>query len=240
MTSTVVAAAEAAHELGAEEVIVSDCHGNAQNILIDRLPDYVRIIRAWPRPLSVMQGIEMGEYAGALMLGYHACATNPEGGLAHSFMGWAIRAIRIGGVTMNEASVGAAIAGHFGLPVILVSGDDKFCAETVGLIGPVETAVVKHAYNYNAALTTTPAVACGIVAAATKRAIERRASMRPYRFEAPIELEVEFKHRPPVDLWSFIKFVERRDAFTIRYKADDMVEVAGFLSFLFGYNATLK
>jgi len=64
MTDSVAAAANAAFAAGASEVVISDSHGNAQNLLLDRLPRAVQVVRSWPRPLSMMQGMESGDYAG--------------------------------------------------------------------------------------------------------------------------------------------------------------------------------
>ena len=60
MTNEVIAACEAAFENGITEIVVSDSHGNAQNILPDKLPAGVKLVRSWPRPLCMMQGIELG------------------------------------------------------------------------------------------------------------------------------------------------------------------------------------
>ena len=78
MTAEVNVAIEACFEAGATEVLVSDSHGNGQNLLIDRLPDQVSVIRSWPRPLMMMEGIDE-TFAGAIFLGYHCATTNPTG-----------------------------------------------------------------------------------------------------------------------------------------------------------------
>ena len=72
MTDSVLAVCTAAHEQGVEEVVVSDSHGNGHNLQLERMPDYVQLVRSWPRPLGMMQGIEVGEYVGAALVGYHA------------------------------------------------------------------------------------------------------------------------------------------------------------------------
>ncbi|RKS86343.1 M55 family metallopeptidase [Sphingosinicella microcystinivorans] len=72
MTNTVLTAAETAHAHGCDEIIVSDSHGNAQNILPDAMPDYVQLVRGWLRRLSTMEGIDHGTFDGAIFLGYLA------------------------------------------------------------------------------------------------------------------------------------------------------------------------
>jgi len=78
MTAEVMAAIEGARAAGATEILVSDSHGNGQNLLIERLPDDVRVVRSWPRPLMMMQGID-STFDAVILLGYHAGTTNPAG-----------------------------------------------------------------------------------------------------------------------------------------------------------------
>ncbi len=75
MTDTAAAAAQAAFDAGATAVVMSDSHGNMQNLMIDRLPKAVELVRSRPRPLGMLQGIEHGRFDGALFLGWHTGAT---------------------------------------------------------------------------------------------------------------------------------------------------------------------
>ena len=82
-TDEVIAAIEGAREAGADEIVVSDSHGNGQNLLIDQLPENIQIVRSWPRPLGMMQGID-DTFDGVMMIGYHSSTTNPNGVRAHT------------------------------------------------------------------------------------------------------------------------------------------------------------
>ncbi|CAN5706777.1 hypothetical protein BH20ACI3_BH20ACI3_03140 [soil metagenome] len=83
MTQEVNAAIEAAFEAGATEIVVSDSPGNGQNLLIEKLPKNILLVRSWPRPLMMMQGIDKS-FAGVIFLGYHTGTTNPQGVRAHT------------------------------------------------------------------------------------------------------------------------------------------------------------
>ena len=83
MTQEVNAAIEGALAGGATQIVVSDSHGNGQNLLIEKLPRDVLLVRSWPRPLMMMQGID-ASFAGAVFIGYHAGTTNMEGVRAHT------------------------------------------------------------------------------------------------------------------------------------------------------------
>src|SRR6185436_18404567 len=71
MTEEVNAAIAAAREAGAVEFVVADSHGNGQNLLVDKLPRDVTLVRAFPRPLGMMQGIDE-TFDGVVFIGYHA------------------------------------------------------------------------------------------------------------------------------------------------------------------------
>ncbi|WP_342362514.1 M55 family metallopeptidase [Terrarubrum flagellatum] len=240
MTDSVAAAANAAFESGATEVVISDSHGNMQNLLLDRLPPQVQVVRASPRPLSMMQGMEVGDYAGALFIGYHAGATNPGGILAHTFRSVSLREVRVNGVSVPEAGINAAIAGHFGTPVLLVSGDDVCIDETRAFLPDIEAVTVKWAHSRLSARTITPTASYELISAGVKKAIDRRASIKPYVIPSPITLDVNYLYRQPVEYIALLKGVERLDAFTIRYIADDILDLQRFMVFALGYNATLQ
>jgi len=116
LTAEVNAAIGAARAAGATEIVVSDSHGNGENILLDEIPRGVRLVRSWPRPLGMMQGIDES-FDAAIYIGYHASTTNPEGVRAHTMSSGTLTAIRLNGVAVPEAVINAAIAGHFGVPV---------------------------------------------------------------------------------------------------------------------------
>ncbi len=238
MTDTVVSACEAAHEAGATEIVVSDSHGNGESLKIERLPDYTQIVRSWPRPLTMMQGVEVGDFAGALLIGYHAGASNRGGVLSHTLSGSAFQEVRVNGQVLNEAGLNAAIAGHFGVPVIYASGDDVAVAEIRDIVGDIETTTVKWAHSTRSARSLTPAVAHAAVREGVKRAIARIGEAKPFRLKAPMALEVRFRHRLPVEHLAYLRFITQVDTYTIRYEATDAVDLSKFLMFLFGYSST--
>ncbi len=238
MTAEVNACIEAAREAGAGSIVVADSHGNGQNLLIEKLPDDVTVVRSWPRPLAMMQGIDE-TFDGAIFLGYHTSTTNDQGVRAHTFSSANLTAVRLNGAPMPEAGVNAAIAGHFGVPVLMISGDDAIVAEAQSLLGDIEGAVVKWAYGFHSARTLTPAAANEVIRDKTRAAIRRRGELEPYRLDSPIELEVSFKHYRPVELLGYLKGVERIDSHTIRYVGEDMVEISKFLQFILKYQVSL-
>jgi len=225
MTDAVLAACEVLRELGATEVVVSDSHGNAQNIRYEKMPPYVQLVRSWPRPLGMMQGVEVGHYAGALLIGYHAGATNPRGTLSHTVSGEFFQEIKLNGVTVSEAAISAAIAGHFGVPILMVAGDDVAIAETSGMLDGIATACLKTSTGWLSALDL--ALRAGV-----KEAVARIGRVDPYIVAAPITLEIRLRTRFVAEWLSYLAGIELLDAYTIGYRADSILTVSRFLTFL--------
>lgn len=239
MTEEVLAAIEAAREAGATEILVSDSHGNGQNLLIDRLPADVQVVRSWPRPLLMMQGID-STFDAAILLGYHAGTTNPKGVRAHTMSSARLTDIRLNGQSIPEAGISAAIAGHFGVPVVMISGDDAAVEEAQHVIGDIEGAVVKWNYGFHSARTLTPAAGYAVIREKVKAALARLHEFVPLRVPSPLTLDVSFKSYRPVQLLAYLPIVELVDAHTIRYVAEDAPAASAFLEFLLSYNSELQ
>ena len=239
MTGEVNAAAQAAFEAGATEVVISDSHGNGQNLLIEKLPKQVTVVRSWPRPLMMMQGIDE-TFDGAIFIGYHTSTNNPAGVRAHTISSARLADVRLNNVSMPEAGINAAIAGHFNVPVIMVSGDDAVVKEVTGLLGNIEGAVVKWAYGFHSARTLTPEAAYDLIREKVRRAISRIKEFRPYRVKAPVQLDVRFKNYRPSEMLSYLSIVERTDSHSIRFTGKDIVEVSKFLEFITNYEPSLE
>lgn len=238
MTDSVAAAAEVAFEMGASEVVATDSHLASQNILIDRLPDRVQLVRGVRRPNGMVAGVEQGRFDGALFIGWHTGSTHLSGVLGHTMRSLVVREVRLNGQVVSEAGFYHPLLGHYGVPLIGISGDDHFVEETRGLAGDVEAAVVKWSYGHLAARSLTPAAACAEIAAMTRLAIGRIGDFAPLRIEGPIRLEVAFKHRPPAAMLALLPGVERVDAYTIGLMVPDMVGASNFMQVALGYDPT--
>ncbi|MBT8396336.1 MAG: M55 family metallopeptidase [Gemmatimonadetes bacterium] len=234
LTDEVNAAIRAAQSAGATEIVVSDSHGNGENILLDRIPRGVKLVRSWPRPLSMMQGIDES-FDAVLFIGYHASTTNPEGVRAHTMSSGTLTGVRLNGLHASEAMINAAIAGHFGVPVVMISGDDAIVSEAAEQIGDLEGAVLKWNYGFHSAMTVTPEEGQEIIAEKVTAALGRLADFEPHRVEGPIDVEVSFKNYLAAELLAYLPIVDRVDSHTISFTGKDMVEVSKFFSFITRY-----
>lgn len=239
MTDEVNAAIEGALAAGATEIVVADSHGNGQNVLIERLPQDVTVIRSWPRPLMMMEGID-SSFDGAVFIGYHSGTTNPEGVRAHTMSSANLADVRLNGVSVPEGGINAAIAGHFGVPVIMISGDDAVVEQVRGLVGDIEAATVKWAISFHSARTLTPQAGRELIGQRVEAAVRRIDDFEPYLLETPITLDVTFKNYRPSQVLAYLPNVERTDAHSIRFVGQDMVEVSRFLEFMLSYGPGLE
>lgn len=238
MTQEVNAAIEGALAAGATEIVVSDSHGNGQNLLIEKLPRDILLVRSWPRPLMMMQGID-ASFAGAVFIGYHAGTTNAEGVRAHTISSARLADVRLNNLSMSEAGINAAIAGHF-VPVIMISGDDIVVKETAALLGDVEGAVVKWASGFHSAKTMMPEASYQLIREKVRKAVGRIKDFKPYKVASPVKLDVRFKNYRPSEVLSYLSIVERTDAHSIRFIGKDMIEVSKFLEFINTYELSLE
>jgi D-amino peptidase len=231
VTGEVNAAIEAARSAGVTEFVVCDAHGNAQNILIDKLPDDVKVVRGFPRPLEMMQGID-ASFDGVLLIGYHASEWNVDAVRSHTISSARLLGIKLNGAFVMEAVFNAAIAGHFGVPVLLISGDRLAVGELHKTLPQVEGVVVKEPLGFHAAMTVTPARGRKMIADGVGRAIRNAASAAPYKLKTPIELEVGFKFTPDAERAAYIPGLSRIDAHFVRGTFADMLTITKLMQVL--------
>lgn len=239
VTAEANSAIQAAVDAGATEIVVSDSHGNGQNLLIEKLPKDVTVVRSWPRPLAMMEGID-SSFDAVAFIGYHSGTDNPNGVRAHTISSARFADVRLNDKPASEASMNAAIAGHFGVPVILVSGDDVVVAETTAMLGKIEGAVVKWAYGFHSARTVTPAKATELIHDKMRSALARLGDFKPYKLATPVRLDLRFKAYRPSEILSYLSIVERTDSHSIRFVGRDIVEVSKFLQFVTHYESDLQ
>jgi D-amino peptidase len=223
MTGDVNAAIRGAYEGGAEEVVVSDGHGDARNILIEELDGRARLNSGSPSPGSMVQGIESGVSA-AMFVGYHARVGARNAILDHTWSSSCVANVRVNGLVIGEIGWNAAVCGHYGVPVILISGDQTACAEATELLGPIETAVVKQANGRMAAECLPPEAAQARIYEAARRAVERwrkGEAPQPLRLETPVRVAVELTNSDMADRAAMLPGVRRPEGKWVEFSTDD-------------------
>jgi D-amino peptidase len=218
------AAVAGAFEAGASEVVVNDSHGSMRNIDPGDLDPRAVLISGTPKPLSMMQGID-ASFAACVFIGYHAKAGTEDAILDHTISGGVVRAIRVNGIEMPELGLNAAIAGYYGVPVVLVSGDTAVCRQTGEILGKdVVTVAVKEAIGRQAAKLMPMNEARRAIADGVKAALGKLGAVKPYKLAVPYKFELDYFISAQADMGEMLPQVKRIGARTIAFTADDFIQ----------------
>jgi D-amino peptidase len=228
MTGEVNAAIDGIRAAGPAEIVVCDSHGNGQSVLIDKLPEDVRIVRGFPRPLEMMQGIDES-FAAAVFIGYHGSEWTIGAVRGHTISSARLLGIKLNGAEVSEGIYNAALAGQFGVPVAFVSGDRLAVAQLQQVVPSAEGAILKEPYGYHSAMTVTPARSQTMIRDGLTRAMAKLGSLQPYRVRAPIDLEVGFKLTIDAERAAFVPGLSRSDAHNVKGTFKDMTEITKLL-----------
>jgi D-amino peptidase len=237
MTLEVNAAIEGARDAGATEIVVSDSHGTGLNLLIDVLPQDIQLVRSWPRPLGMMEGID-DSFCAAIFIGYHSSASNTGGIIAHTVSSTAFVSVRINDIAMSEGGINALIAGHFGVPVVMISGDDAAVSEVSDMLGPIEGATVKWNYGHTSARTLMPEAAQAIIKEKASAGLQRCQELKPFHIEGPLALDLTYKNDKAAELIAYLPNVDRINNHTVRF-VGTIIELSMFIEMALGYPPTM-
>ncbi len=229
MTEEANAAIEGALEAGAAQIVVRDAHGSGRNILPDVLNAEAKLIREWSDgPLDMMEGIDK-TFDAAIMIGYHARAGTPNAILKHTISG-TIFDLKINGKAVPEAGLNAAIAGYFGVPVVLLSGDLAATQQAKELMPEISTVAVKEGIG-KAGKMLHPTKSRALIKAATADALKNLARYKAFKPTAPITMEVTFTREDLAVKPSYYPGAKRTGDRSVAYTANDFLEVLKFYLF---------
>jgi len=221
MTDEVNAAIAGALAGGATDVLVNDSHGGMSNILLEHLHERAHLISGSPKPLSMMQGVDEGADV-AFFLGYHAQAGTQQGLLEHTYSSGSVWQVSLNGRPLGETGLNAALAGHYGVPVALVTGDLAVCKEARELLGEnVEAVAVKRSYGRTAARNLPAAQAQRAIREAAQRAMS--AAVHPFIVRPPVTVTVDFVKTTHADVAELLPGSRRPNARRVEFTAPDML-----------------
>ena len=223
-TQEVRAAIEGAREAGAGDVLVNDSHGPMRNLLLDELPSDIRVIFGNRKPYSMVQDADRG-FDGAFYVGYHGGAGDANAVLCHTYTPSVIYEARLNDVPCSEATINAGLLGHYGVPLLLVTGDRTTVEGVQAQMPWVRGAIVKESIGSFAADSISPPAAQRLIRDAARDAIARAQDAKPYRFEPPISLDVQLVSAGQADLVATIPGFERTGGRSVRFTHDDYAVV---------------
>ncbi len=227
MTAEANAAIRGAFAAGADEVLVNDSHGTMDNLLADALDPGARLLIGAPKPSCMVQGIS-SDFDVALFVGYHAAA-NDVGVLAHTFSS-NFTELRVNGTAVTEAEVNALLAADAGVPVGLVTGDDRICAVAEKAFPGVRTAAVKTAHGFAAGESMHPRAATAFIEQAAADAVRDAANLAPLELPDEFVVEVDVATQLGADFAANVPRCERLGAHSIRYVAANTTELMAVIT----------
>jgi D-amino peptidase len=195
-TGEINAAVRGAKAAGASEVVVMDCHGaggdyDFNSLVPERLdPECEYVVQSeWTEYTAFLEdGCDA-----ALFVGMHAKAGSETGVLSHTVSGQAWQDLRFNGASVGETGINAALCGHWGVPVLLVTGDRAVCEEARALLGDGLTTVeVKEGLGRFSARLKTPQRARELIEEGARRALADLAAVAPYDPGRPCEIAIDF------------------------------------------------
>lgn len=221
MTEEVNAAVEGAIAGGATRIIVNDSHGGMNNLIPKHLHPLAEVILGTPKPLMMMQGLDE-DCDACMFVGYHS-RMHARGILSHTISGGVVSNVWINGVLCGEIGINAGLAGHFGVPVVLTTGDKDAAEEALALLPSVEVAAVKEAITRYSAKNMHPRAAADLVRSQAERAMRKRPAWQPLVFRPPITMRIEFLNAGMADAAAFLPGSLRIDGSVVEYTADDYI-----------------
>lgn len=216
-TSDVNAAVAGLFDGGATDVLINEAHATMRNLLLEDLDDRATMITGRHKELTMVEGIQRSDVDGVVFLGYHTAA-GTEGVLAHTYLPNSITDVRVGGEIGSEGRLNAQVAAEYGVPVILVTGDDRACADAEGYAPDAQKVAVKDHVSRYTAECRPPGRTYADIRAAAKAATARAVRHEPVA-AGPFTVEIEVDAAQLVTNACMVPTVERVGERRVRFAA---------------------
>ena len=238
MTHEANAAIAGAFDAGATEVLVNDSHGSFRNMPAELLDARAQAVMGKPRYLSMMAGVDDGVDA-VCMIGYHSRAQG-RGILAHTINSFAFARVYFNGIELGEAGIYGALAGEYGVPVVMASGDDVFIEEHRPLFPHATFVQTKRATGQTSGISLSPAQACGAIRAGVAAALTQHASARPYVLPGPIAVRIQTQSPALADLFCQWPALRRLDGDEVGFDAPSVEAAVRMVNSLSAMSSMLR
>jgi D-amino peptidase len=220
LTAEVRAAIDGARAGGASGVLVNDSHGPMRNLILDDLPDDIRVIFGNRKPFSMTEGLDRG-YGGVFFTGYHGAIGDADATLCHTYTPTVIYDVRINGVRCSEATLNAGIAGYYGVPVLLITGDRVTIEGAKAQMPWITGVIVKESIGHYAVDSISPQAAQDAIRAGAAQAVRNAQNAKPFVFDPPIAMEIDLARVEQADLVELIPGFDRTGSRAVRFVHDD-------------------
>jgi D-amino peptidase len=224
VTAEVNATVSGAYAAGAARVVVNDSHSTMRNLIADRVDARAKVVSGRLKPHFMLQGIG-SDFDAAFFIGYHGAIGDAGAVMGHTYSPRVIFECRLNGVAVGETTINAALAGHFGVPVAMVSGDRTTLEEVQRTLPWAVGVETKVSIGYYSAESMSPSHACEELRAGAARAVDRLGEMQPLVMRPPIEMEIDTMRTSQADLLELVPGVRRTGSRSILYAADDFAQI---------------
>lgn len=222
-TKVTLIVADELNKNGCENVVIADSHGPMVNILVDDLPEYVEIIRGFPRPVSMVSGVEGCDIA--LFLGYHAKFGTPKSSFDHTYSGGSINKVQVNGIVTSEFLLNAYVAGELKVPVVLVAGEAQLLQDDVKQYAPwAENVVLKHSLSRVSARSSSMVKIEKELRKAVRKAVRSKDDAKLLLAEKPVKMKITFLTSHFADVAELLPIVKRIDGLNVEYTARNMIQ----------------
>ncbi|MEU5048758.1 M55 family metallopeptidase [Streptomyces sp. NPDC021096] len=189
-TSDVNAAIAGFFDGGADAVLVNEAHWSMRNLLLEQLDERAEMLTGKHKTLSMVEGVQHGDVDGIAFVGYHTGA-GTEGVLAHTYLANSLTGVWVSGARASEGLLNSLVVAEYGVPVVLVTGDDRTCEDAKGYAPEARSVAVKDYVSRYAAVCRPPARTAREIRAAAKAATALAVRHEPVR-GGPFAMELEF------------------------------------------------
>jgi D-amino peptidase len=211
------------------EIIVCDSHGQGENLIITDLEPGVSVIKGSPRRYYMVEGIN-DDFDILFCIGYHAMVGSQRGGMDHTYSSSVLYNIRINGRYVGETEINAAVAGYYGVPLGLVSGDDILAREIRTFFGTgVEMVITKYGISRFSAKCRLPQDVHKELERKAQHAVQNLRVLKPFRFKKPIKAEFELMTSVMGDMIEPVPGIKRKAARVCTFTAKDILEFYSIL-----------
>jgi D-amino peptidase len=229
MTKEVLAAIEGAVAGGATEILLKDAHDSARNILIEHLPENVKIIRGWTQePMCMVAGLD-ASFDRAIFIGYHSEGGSEKNPLAHTLS--LLADVKINGEYASEFIINAYAAALHKVPVAFVSGDQALTEHIAHFNENIVTFATKEGVGH-ATINVSPQKTLK----ETKKLIEQamKIEREQLQLELPKHFKVEIIYKDHIKAYrnSFYPGAKFKAHNTVEFETEDYFEVLRILQFL--------
>lgn len=221
-TSDVNAAVKGFLDGGADEVLINEAHWTMRNLLLEQLDERAQMITGRHKALSMVEGVQRDDIDGIAFVGYHAAA-GAEGVLAHTFLANSLTGVWLDGVRASEGLLNSFVVAEYGVPIILVTGDDRACEDAKGYAPHAPAVAVKDYVSRYAAVCRTPARTARDIHEAARRAVELAGRQQPVH-AGPHEIVLEFDAEHLAGAATVVPGVEQTGERRVAYTSPTMYE----------------